>query len=73
MLRKLFERLYVLRNQMVHGGATWGGKVNRKQVTDGSALMKLLLPIFVSLMLDNPDYGWGKPFYPVVNQPDGGA
>ncbi len=73
VLRKLFERLYVLRNQMVHGGATWGGKVNRKQVTDGAALMKLLLPIFVSLMLDNPSYEWGEPYYPVVDQADGGA
>ena len=72
VLRKLFERLYVLRNQMVHGGATWGGKVNRKQVTDGATLMKLLLPIFVALMLDNPYYGWGKPYYPVVDQPADG-
>lgn len=73
VLRKLFERLYVLRNQMVHGGATWGGKVNRAQVTVGARLMKLLLPTFITLMLDNPDYGWGKPYYPVVNQPDDGA
>ena len=69
VLRKLFERLYVLRNQMIHGGATWGGKVNRGQVTVGAKLMKLLLPACVTLMLDNPDYGWGKPYYPVVNQP----
>ena len=69
VLRKLFDRLYVLRNQMVHGGATWGGKVNRAQVTVGAKLVKLLLPTFVTLMLDNPDYGWGKPYYRVVNQP----
>ena len=73
VLRKLFERLYVLRNQMVHGGATWGSTVNRDQVTVGAKLMKLLLPTFVALMLDNPDYGWGKPYYPLVKQPDGGA
>lgn len=73
VLRKLFERLYVLRNQMVHGGATWGGQVNRAQVTVGAKLMKLLLPTFVALMLDNPNYEWGKPYYPVVNEPDGGA
>jgi len=31
----LFDRLYVLRNQLVHGGSTWKSKVNRDQVRDG--------------------------------------
>ena len=29
VLSILFDRLYVLRNQLVHGGATWNGSVNR--------------------------------------------
>ena len=73
VLRKLFERLYVLRNQLVHGGATWGGNVNREQVTGGARLMKLLLPRFVTMMLDNPNGDWGRPYYPVVNQPPDGT
>ena len=72
-LQILFERLYVLRNQVLHGSATWGSRVNREQVTIGAGLMKLLLPRFVALMLDNPNADWGKPYYPVVKQPDGGA
>ncbi|HUR41482.1 MAG TPA: hypothetical protein VM240_09985 [Verrucomicrobiae bacterium] len=31
VLGVIFDRLYVLRNQLVHGGATWNGKVNRRQ------------------------------------------
>ena len=66
ILSILFDRLYVLRNQLVHGGATWNSDVNRDQVRDGASLLGCLLPIFVDLMMDNPDQNWGKPFYPVV-------
>ncbi|MFQ3596573.1 MAG: hypothetical protein SNJ63_10740 [Sphingomonadaceae bacterium] len=67
ILRLLFERLYVLRNQLVHGGATWGGKVNRAQVKDGAAILGTLLPIFLDLMMDHPAEDWGRPYYPVVD------
>lgn len=68
ILSLVFDRLYVLRNQMVHGGSTWGGKVNRHQVRDGAAILGFLLPVFVDLMMDNPHEDWGVPFYPVVEE-----
>ena len=34
ILSILFQRIYVLRNQMFHGSATWQGIVNRRQVID---------------------------------------
>lgn len=61
-----FDRLYVLRNQLVHGGSTWGSKVNRDQVRDGAAILLNLIPIFIDIMMDNPQHAWGMPFYPVV-------
>ena len=61
ILRELFDRLYVLRNQLLHGGATWRGSVNRSQVQDGAAIMAFLVPNFIDLMLDNPDVDWGVP------------
>ncbi len=67
VLTELFGRLYVLRNQLVHGGATWNGSVNRPQVRDGAAIMAVLVPAFVELMKDNPQEDWGKPYYPVVD------
>jgi hypothetical protein len=66
ILITLFDRLYVLRNQLVHGGATWNGTVNRSQVTDGAAVLANLVPVFIDIMMDNPDHDWGKPFYPVI-------
>lgn len=66
ILSVLFDRLYVLRNQLVHGGATWNSKVNRDQVRDGAAVLGFLLPIFIDIMMDNAGHNWGLPFYPVV-------
>ncbi|MDW8413977.1 MAG: HEPN domain-containing protein [Thermaurantiacus sp.] len=66
VLRLLFERLYVLRNQLVHGGATWASSVNRQQVRDGAAILGTLVPLFVEVMLDHPHEDWGRPYYPVV-------
>ena len=67
VLGMLFDRLYVLRNQLVHGGATWNSSVNRDQVRDGARILGFLVPIFVDLMMDNPDMNWGLPYYPVVD------
>lgn len=66
ILSILFDRLYVLRNQLVHGGATWNSDVNRDQVRDGASLLGCLLPLFIDLMMDNPDQEWPMPNYPVV-------
>ncbi|WP_205910018.1 HEPN domain-containing protein [Tabrizicola caldifontis] len=66
VLSFVFDRLYVLRNQLVHGGATWNSSINRAQVRDGAAILGFLLPIFVDIMMDNRTADWGRPFYPVV-------
>ena len=65
ILNFLFDRLYVLRNQLLHGGATWQGSVNRSQVQDGAAIMAFLVPHFINLMIDHPHIDWGSPRYPV--------
>lgn len=67
VLSFVFDRLYVLRNQIVHGGSTWNSAVNRAQVRDGAAILGFLMPTFVDIMMDNPTENWGKPFYPVVS------
>jgi hypothetical protein len=66
ILQMLFDRLYVLRNQLVHGGSTWNSSVNRNQVRDGAAILGALVPTFIDLMMDNPTEDWGRPYYPVV-------
>lgn len=68
ILAIVFDRLYVLRNQIIHGGATWNSSINRRQVKEGAAVLSWLLPIFIEIMMDNPSHGWGRPFYPVVKE-----
>lgn len=68
VLSILFDRLYVLRNQLVHGGATWNSQANRAQVRDGAALLGHLLPVFIDLMMDHPEEDWAMPMYPVVEE-----
>jgi len=66
ILEILFDRLYTLRNQILHGGATWNGKVNRSQVQDGQAIIGFLVPNFLQIMMDNQNENWGNLVFPVV-------
>lgn len=67
LLGVLFNRLYTLRNQLMHGGATWNGAVNRQQLRDCVTLLGQLVPLVIDLMMDSPDTLWGDPCYPVVD------
>jgi len=40
--------------------------VNRAQVRDGAEILGFLMPVFIDIMMNNPNEHWGKPFYPVV-------
>ena len=66
ILEILFDRLYTLRNQILHGGATWNGKINRSQITDGQSIISFLIPNFLEIMMDNQNENWGKLSFPVV-------
>ena len=67
ILNTLFERLYILRNQIIHGGATYRGIVNRSQVEDGAKVMMALMPLIAELMMDGPDVDWGVATFPVIS------
>lgn len=62
------SRIYLLRNQLVHGGATWGGSVNRDQLRDAVNLMGKLAPLVIEIMMDSPDTLWGDASFPVVDK-----
>lgn len=66
MLSIIFDRLYTLRNQIMHGGSAWKVDLNRGQLRDATGIMYKLLPVFIDLMLENPETNWGKSFYPRV-------
>ena len=74
VLRELFFRLNTLRNQLLHGGATWNSSVNRNQVQPGARIMASLVSHFIDVMIEHT-VDWGAPRYPVVreNAPLSGA
>ena len=62
----VFDRLYVLRNQLMHGGATWNGQTNRAQVGDADATLGALVPLIVEIMMEHPQQDYGDVLHPVV-------
>ena len=67
VLAILFDRLYTLRNQLIHGGATWNSAVNRNQIKDGVSILSILVPVIISIMLNKNPMIIGKACYPVTN------
>jgi hypothetical protein len=67
LLEVVLDRLYTLRNQLVHGGATYKSEVNRSQVIDGKNILSMLVPLIIEIMMDNEYEDWGEIYYPVVN------
>lgn len=63
----MFDRLYTLRNQLLHGGATWNSHVNRSQLAQGAEIMGRVVPIVIHLMMNDYQRIWGEPCYPVVD------
>jgi hypothetical protein len=66
VLSVVLSRIYTLRYQLVHGGATWGSSVNREQMRDCTKLMAKLVPLVIGVMLDHPEALWGDAVWPVV-------
>ena len=66
LIELVLDRLYTLRNQIIHGGATYKSKVNRTQVRDACNILKMLIPIIIDIMIENRKENWGEIYYPVV-------
>lgn len=65
-LAVVLDRLHVLRNEIVHGGATWNGAANRAQVRDAARILGEVVPAVVGLMMDAEQVDFGGVAYPVV-------
>lgn len=68
VLSIILSRLYVLRNQIMHGGATYDSGANRQQLADCSALMFDIVPLFIELMMAGQHHVWGDAAYPLIEQ-----
>lgn len=67
ILEIVLDRLYTLRNQLFHGGATYNSKINRPQVKDGCHILAQLVPVIIDIMIDQPEVNWGKVNYPIID------
>ena len=67
LLGAVLDRLYTVRNQLIHGGATYQSKVNRSQVKDASEILSFLVPLMIDIMIKNINEDWGTINYPVID------
>ncbi|MGM0905564.1 MAG: hypothetical protein ACQEVQ_03420 [Pseudomonadota bacterium] len=63
ILSTIMDRLYTLRNQILHGGATYASNVNRNQVKDGCKLLGAIVPLIIDLMMATGTEVWGSAAY----------
>lgn len=66
VLSIVLDRLYVLRNQLVHGGATFHSVANRQQVHDGAAILMAVVPVVIGIMIDAGDVDYGAVAFPYL-------
>lgn len=66
LLSIVLDRLYVLRNQLIHGGATWNSHINRLQLQDGCAILGALLPVILAVLMDAQGFDNDPIAYPVI-------
>lgn len=69
ILERTLQRIYVLRCQLVHGGATCGGRLNRIALRRCSQMLSHLLPAIVLAMIDHGETEeWGPLCYPPTGE-----
>ncbi len=70
VFKDVFWRLYQLRNQVFHGGVTFGEGWGRPQLEQGCDIMANIVPIVLRVMKQNPHAKWGNVAYPRVKDDD---
>lgn len=65
VLDEVMDRVYLMRCQLVHGAATYGGKLNRTSLRRCVMMMQRLLPALLLVWIDHgADEDWGPMCYP---------
>ncbi len=65
VLQVLFDRLYIMRNQVFHGASTKGSSLNRRTLTYSADLLGRLLPVMIDAIIRNGlNEDWGEVCFP---------
>jgi hypothetical protein len=56
IVHELFQRLYVLRNQVFHGCSADGSTKNREAIRRAARILHDLVPLFVEVLRENGDH-----------------
>lgn len=67
ILNIVFSAIYMLRNQLVHGGATWDGELNREQIRDSARFMEKFVIAMLDIMVEEREFPWERAPYPPVD------
>jgi len=74
VLDEVLDRVHLMRCQLVHGAATYGGKLNRTSLRHCVTMMQRLLPALLLVWIDHgADEDWGPMCYPPVKTRGGPA
>lgn len=72
ILEAVLERIYLLRCQLVHGAATFGGKLNRTAVGRSATMLGHLVPAALEVVIScGADQNWGIMCYPPLHSAPG--
>lgn len=80
-LKELFQRMYILRNQLFHGNSSYKGSdssARSEQIVCGARVMRALMPVLITSMLNameryRESERWGTVLYPRIRQAEAPA
>jgi len=71
LLEEVLQRVYLVRCQLVHGAATYGGRLNRAAVRRSGTLLEHLLKCFLVVIIDHGlSANWDCLCYPPIYATD---
>ena len=67
ILKRVVDRVYLMRCQLVHGAATRDGRLNRRPLRRCTMMMDRLMPAFLLVLIDHGwSEDWGSLCYPPI-------
>ena len=69
ILFDVFDLIYLLRNQIFHGSASYDSSENQQTKKNCIEILELFIPIIIEIMINNPDFNWHEVKYkPIMNE-----